>query len=82
MDVQFVSDRVPIQTNESILITLSCSIIGLVTPDMLESITWGTYIFFAAFCLLAFAFTFFCIPETRGKVRSATLYSSLDSFYP
>ncbi|KAJ5864690.1 uncharacterized protein N7529_006606 [Penicillium soppii] len=42
-------------------------IIGLVTPDMLESITWGTYIFFAAFCLLALGFTFFCIPETRGK---------------
>ncbi|KAJ5377437.1 uncharacterized protein N7496_004846 [Penicillium cataractarum] len=42
-------------------------IIGLVTPDMLESITYGTYIFFAAFCLLALAFTFFCIPETRGK---------------
>lgn len=42
-------------------------IIGLVTPDMLESITWGTYIFFAAFCLLAFFFTYFFIPETRGK---------------
>ncbi|OAX81129.1 hypothetical protein ACJ72_04531 [Emergomyces africanus] len=42
-------------------------IIGLVTPDMLETITWGTYIFFAAFCLLALAFTFFFIPETRGK---------------
>ncbi|KAE8157354.1 general substrate transporter [Aspergillus tamarii] len=42
-------------------------IIGLITPDMLESITWGTYIFFAVFCLLALAFTFFCIPETRGK---------------
>ncbi|OOQ81829.1 MFS monosaccharide transporter [Penicillium brasilianum] len=42
-------------------------IIGLVTPDMLESITYGTYIFFAAFCLLALAFTFFCIPETRGN---------------
>ncbi|CAG8265499.1 unnamed protein product [Penicillium salamii] len=42
-------------------------IIGLVTPDMLESITWGTYIFFAAFCLLALAFTIFCVPETRGK---------------
>ncbi|RJE21567.1 sugar transporter [Aspergillus sclerotialis] len=42
-------------------------IIGLITPDMLETISWGTYIFFAAFCLLAFLFTFFCIPETRGK---------------
>ncbi|KAL4902105.1 hypothetical protein BDW74DRAFT_67082 [Aspergillus multicolor] len=42
-------------------------IIGLVTPDMLETISWGTYIFFAAFCLLALAFTFFFIPETRGK---------------
>ncbi|GIJ87310.1 hypothetical protein Asppvi_006216 [Aspergillus pseudoviridinutans] len=42
-------------------------IIGLVTPDMLDTITYGTYIFFAAFCLLALAFTFFCIPETRGK---------------
>ncbi|KAL4934076.1 sugar porter family MFS transporter [Aspergillus undulatus] len=42
-------------------------IIGLVTPDMLESISWGTYIFFAAFSLVALAFTFFFIPETRGK---------------
>lgn len=46
------------------------SIIGLVTPDMLDSITYGTYIFFAVFCLLALGFTFFCIPETRGKVCS------------
>ncbi|EED13841.1 MFS sugar transporter, putative [Talaromyces stipitatus ATCC 10500] len=43
-------------------------IIGLVTPDMLSSITWGTYLFFAVFCLIAFAFTYFVIPETRGKV--------------
>ncbi|RKU40977.1 hypothetical protein DL546_000549 [Coniochaeta pulveracea] len=42
-------------------------IIGLVTPDMLESIGWGTYIFFAAFCLLALGFTYFFVPETRGK---------------
>ncbi|KAH8426455.1 sugar porter family MFS transporter [Aspergillus melleus] len=42
-------------------------IIGLITPDMLDSITWGTYIFFAAFCLIALGFTFFFIPETRGK---------------
>ncbi|TVY76163.1 MFS glucose transporter mfs1 [Lachnellula suecica] len=42
-------------------------IIGLVTPDMLETITWGTYIFFAAFSLLALGFTYFFVPETRGK---------------
>ncbi|CEI67772.1 unnamed protein product [Fusarium venenatum] len=42
-------------------------IIGLVTPDMLNTIGWGTYIFFAAFCLLAFFFTYFFVPETRGK---------------
>lgn len=40
---------------------------GLVTPDMLETLGWGTYIFFAAFCLLALVFTYFFVPETRGK---------------
>ncbi|EPE25149.1 MFS general substrate transporter [Glarea lozoyensis ATCC 20868] len=42
-------------------------IIGLVTPDMLAKITWGTYIFFAAFCLIAFAFTYFFVPETCAQ---------------
>ncbi|KAH9904300.1 low-affinity glucose transporter HXT3 [Xylariomycetidae sp. FL2044] len=42
-------------------------IIGLVTPDMLETLQWGTYIFFAAFALIAFVFTYFFIPETKGK---------------
>ncbi|KAG5808691.1 hypothetical protein H9Q74_014380 [Fusarium xylarioides] len=42
-------------------------IIGLVTPDMLANLGWGTYIFFAAFCLLALLFTYFFVPETRGK---------------
>jgi MFS family permease len=42
-------------------------IIGLVTPDMLDTLQWGTYIFFAAFCLLAVGFTWFFVPETRGK---------------
>ncbi|EZF36078.1 MFS glucose transporter [Trichophyton mentagrophytes] len=42
-------------------------IIGLVTPGMLDKIGWGTYIFFAAFCLIAFIFTYLFVPETRGK---------------
>lgn len=42
-------------------------IIGLVTPDMLANLGWGTYIFFAAFCLLGLFFAIFLVPETRGK---------------
>ncbi|KAI8168454.1 MFS glucose transporter mfs1 [Colletotrichum sp. SAR 10_70] len=42
-------------------------IIGLVTPDMLEKIGYGTYLFFAAFALIAFVMTYFFVPETRGK---------------
>ncbi|OMP82155.1 putative glucose transporter rco-3 [Diplodia seriata] len=42
-------------------------VVGLVTPGMLDTIGYGTYLFFAAFCLLALAFTFFCVPETRGR---------------
>ncbi|KAK9332288.1 general substrate transporter [Lipomyces starkeyi] len=42
-------------------------VIGLVSPKMLETITYGTYIFFAAFCLIAFLFTVLVIPETRMK---------------
>ncbi|PNY23877.1 D-xylose-proton symporter [Tolypocladium capitatum] len=46
---------------------MSNFVIGLVTPDMLEAIGWGTYIFFAAFCLMALAFTYFFVPETKGR---------------
>lgn len=42
-------------------------VIGLVTPVMLDKIGWGTYIFFASFCLMALVFTFFFVPETKDK---------------
>lgn len=42
-------------------------IIGLVSPKMLENITWGTYIIFAAFMFLALLFAIFVIPETRNR---------------
>lgn len=41
--------------------------VGLATPGMLDRLGWGTYVFFAAFALLALGFTYFAIPETRGK---------------
>ncbi|KAH3961916.1 hypothetical protein HBI56_203980 [Parastagonospora nodorum] len=42
-------------------------IIGLITPPLIQNTGAGAYTFFAVFCLLAFIFTFFCVPETAGK---------------
>lgn len=42
-------------------------IIGIATPPMLQNIGYGTYIFFAVFCLLSFIWAFFCVPETNGR---------------
>lgn len=42
-------------------------VVGQVTPNMLDKLKFGTYIFFAAFCLLMFLWVFFLVPETRYK---------------
>lgn len=34
---------------------------------MIESITYGTFIFFAAFCFLSAIFCYFLVPETANK---------------
>lgn len=37
------------------------------TPSMLSSMhTWGTFLFFAVWCLIAIVYAFFCVPETAG----------------
>jgi hypothetical protein len=40
---------------------------GLITPPMLTSIGFGTYVFFAVFRLLALIWVYFFIPETMGR---------------
>jgi MFS family permease len=57
---------------KTISITISATwmcnfVIGLGTPTMHSTLGWGTYIFFAAFCALAFLFAWFCVPETKAK---------------
>jgi hypothetical protein len=42
-------------------------IIGVITPIMLSSIRFYTYVFFAIFCVLSIVFTYFVIPETKGR---------------
>ncbi|KAI1839769.1 hypothetical protein JX266_014022 [Neoarthrinium moseri] len=46
---------------------LSNFIVGIATPPMIAQIGYGTYVFFAVFCLLASFWAFFLVPETRGK---------------
>ncbi|CAO3588953.1 unnamed protein product [Absidia cylindrospora] len=46
---------------------LSNFCIGLWTPHMLESIGFGTYVFYAAFNVIAFFIVYFFFVETKGK---------------
>ena len=41
-------------------------IVGQVTPDMLEHMRYGTYIFFGILTFLGALFIFFIAPETKG----------------
>lgn len=40
-------------------------IIGQITPDLLEKITYGTYILFGLITFLGAAFIWFFVPETK-----------------
>lgn len=42
-----------------------CKSVGQVTPDMLTSITYGTYILFGLLTYLGAAFIWFFVPETK-----------------
>ncbi|KAJ6078597.1 hypothetical protein N7467_008350 [Penicillium canescens] len=41
-------------------------IVALITPRMLQSITFGTFYFFLAFCVILFVWVMFFVPETKG----------------
>ncbi|CAI7612097.1 unnamed protein product [Penicillium palitans] len=42
-------------------------IIGLITPPLVQDTGYGAYVFFAVFCLLAGIWTYFFVPETKGR---------------
>ncbi|GJN71790.1 hypothetical protein PLICBS_005858 [Purpureocillium lilacinum] len=42
-------------------------IVGLITPPLVQNTGFGAYVFFAVFCFLSFAWTFYFVPETNGK---------------
>lgn len=45
---------------------LSNFIVALITPWMLQSITFGTFYFFLVFSITLGVWTYFCVPETNG----------------
>lgn len=45
---------------------LSAFIVALVLPKMLDTISFGTFYFFLAFCVILFFWVLFFVPETRG----------------
>lgn len=49
------------------VIWMSNFVIAVAIPPMLDSITYGTYIFFAVMCFLAGLWALFLVPETKGK---------------
>lgn len=49
------------------MIWLANFIIGVVVPEMMIKLGWGTYLFFGLFCCAAALFSFFLVPETSGK---------------
>ncbi|PWY91695.1 sugar transporter [Aspergillus sclerotioniger CBS 115572] len=49
------------------MIWLAKFIIGVVMPDMLIKLGWGTYLFFGLFCVSAAIFSFFFVPEKSNK---------------
>ncbi|OJJ05553.1 hypothetical protein ASPVEDRAFT_174600 [Aspergillus versicolor CBS 583.65] len=46
---------------------LSNFIIGVITPPMMETQGYRTYIFFTVWCFLAGVWAFLLVPETKGK---------------
>ena len=46
---------------------LSNFIVGVITPPMIESIGFGTYVFFGSWCALAAVWAYFLVPETKNK---------------
>jgi hypothetical protein len=43
-------------------------VIAAITPHLLASVGWATYLIYAFFCAISFTWVSACVPETRGVV--------------
>lgn len=59
----FITTFFPVQASN----LTGTEIQGLITPPLVQTTDIGAYVYFAAFCGMAYAFTFYCVPETSGR---------------
>lgn len=52
---------------------LSQILIASITPPLIASIGWGTYVVYGACCVLAFLWCYYFVPETRGIAIGADM---------
>jgi hypothetical protein len=45
---------------------ISQIVIAYITPHLLASVGWATYLIYAIFCILTYIWCLFCVPETRN----------------
>jgi MFS family permease len=61
---------------------LSTFIVALIIPRMIKNISFGTFYFFLAFCVILFFWVWFYVPETRGKQSTPTGQSRAEQASP
>ncbi|KAK0661330.1 Hexose transporter HXT10 [Lasiodiplodia hormozganensis] len=49
------------------VVWLANFIIGVIVPTMIEKAGFGTYVFFAGWCILAIVWAYYLVPETKGR---------------
>ncbi|KAJ3547356.1 hypothetical protein NM208_g1560 [Fusarium decemcellulare] len=66
------SEIFPVKVRSFCLVCTTCSqwlgqfIVVYSTPYMIQSISYGTFLFFGSMTVLAFIFVYTCVPETKG----------------
>ncbi|KAL3418931.1 MFS quinate transporter [Phlyctema vagabunda] len=66
------SEIFPLHINAKCCTITTCTqwlfqiLIAYITPRLLASVGWATYLIYAGFCLVTLIWVIFCVPETRG----------------
>ncbi|CAJ2506144.1 Uu.00g002740.m01.CDS01 [Anthostomella pinea] len=62
----------PLHINSTCCAITTCTqwafqiLIAAITPPLLATIGWATYVIYGGFCILSLVWIVFCVPETRG----------------